>query len=131
MTNYSRCLARMALHFNCNPLELDEDQVLDYLYHVKTQSCTPSSSYFKHTVYELRFAYRVMGIQQKQVFLSKMKLAKKRGIQSAERYTSQDRKTHNTQLITNPGLGQHQAQPLCCALAERLIVMHWAFLLLS
>lgn len=77
LTNYSRCLARMALHFNCNPLALDEEQVLDYLYHIKTQSRTPSSSYFKHTVYGLRFAYRAMGMQQKQVFLPKMKFPKK------------------------------------------------------
>jgi len=67
----------MALHFKCNPLDLDKEQVLDYLYFLKTQSRTPSSSYFKHTVYGLRFAYRAMGMQQKQVFLPKMKFPKK------------------------------------------------------
>lgn len=67
----------MALHFGCNPLDLDKEQVLDYLYFLKTQSRTPSSSYFKHTVYGLRFAYRAMGMQQKQVFLPKMKFPKK------------------------------------------------------
>lgn len=76
LNNYSRCLARMALHFNCNPLDLDEEQILDYLYHIKTQSRTPSSSYFKHTVYGLRFAYRVMGMQEKQFFLPKMQFPK-------------------------------------------------------
>ncbi|MDY6800423.1 MAG: phage integrase N-terminal SAM-like domain-containing protein, partial [Bacteroidota bacterium] len=54
LSNYTRCLATMALHFNCSPEELDEDQVLDYLQYLKTQSNTPSSSYFKHTVYGLR-----------------------------------------------------------------------------
>ncbi len=67
----------MALHFKCNPLDLDEDQVLDYLHLIKTQNRTPSESYFKHTVYGLRFAYRAMGMAQKQVFLPKMKLPKK------------------------------------------------------
>ena len=67
----------MALHFNCSPVELDQEQVLDYLHHLKTQSKTPSSSYFKHTVYGLRFAYRVMGISQKQVFLPRLKFPKK------------------------------------------------------
>lgn len=67
----------MAMHFNCSPVELDQEQVLDYLHHLKTQSKTPSSSYFKHTVYGLRFAYRVMEISQKQVFLPSMKFPKK------------------------------------------------------
>jgi len=77
LTNYSRCLATMALHFNCSPIELDEEQVLDYLHYLKTQSKTPSSSYFKHTVYGLRFAYRVMGVAKKNVFLSSLKFPKK------------------------------------------------------
>ena len=67
----------MALHFNCSPIEPNQEQVLDYLHHLKTQSKTPSSSYFKHTVYGLRFAYRVMEISQKQVFLPSMKFPKK------------------------------------------------------
>lgn len=67
----------MALHFNCNPIELDEEQVLDYLHHLKTQSKTPSSSYFKHTVYGLRFAYKVTGTTQKNVFLPSLKFPKK------------------------------------------------------
>lgn len=67
----------MALHFNCSPIELEEDQVLDYLQYLKTQSKTPSSSYFKHTVYGLRFAYRVSRVPQKSVFLPKMKFPKK------------------------------------------------------
>ena len=62
LTNYGRCLATMALHFNCSPLELDQEQVLDYLHYLKTLSKTPSSSYFKHTVYGLSFAYKVMGL---------------------------------------------------------------------
>lgn len=67
----------MALHFKCSPLDLDEDQILDYLHWLKTQSCTPSSSYFKHTVYGLRFAYKVLGLEQKRIFLPKMKFPKK------------------------------------------------------
>lgn len=67
----------MALHFKCSPIVLDEEQVLDYLYFLKSQSKTPSSSYFKHTVYGLRFAYRAMGVEQKNVFLPKLKFPKK------------------------------------------------------
>ena len=67
----------MALHFNCCPTHLDQEQVLDYLQYLKTQSKTPSSSYFKHTVYGLRFAYRVLGIKQHSIFLPKLKFPKK------------------------------------------------------
>ncbi|MCB0455845.1 MAG: phage integrase N-terminal SAM-like domain-containing protein, partial [Aequorivita sp.] len=30
--NYTRHLAKMALHFDCLPTELDDDQIQDYLY---------------------------------------------------------------------------------------------------
>ena len=50
ITNYARCLARMALQTKANPITLDLDQVLDYLLHCKNQHKTPSDSFFKHTV---------------------------------------------------------------------------------
>ena len=77
LTNYSRCLATMALHFNCSPLELDKEQVLDYLHYLKSQSRTPSPSYFKHTVYGLSFAYKVMGLASKGIPLPSLKPPKK------------------------------------------------------
>lgn len=67
----------MALHFNCNPVELDQEQVLDYLQYLKTKSKTPSSSYFKHTVYGLSFAYKALGIQGYHVSLPSLKSPKK------------------------------------------------------
>jgi hypothetical protein len=48
----------MALHFRCSPLDPDEDQVLDYLQHLKNQTTKPSQSYFKHTVYGLSSAVK-------------------------------------------------------------------------
>jgi len=77
LTNYGRCLATMSLRYNCNPVDLDSEQVLDYLHYLKSQSQTPSSSYFKHTVYGLRFAYKVMGVSGKDIFLPSMKFPKK------------------------------------------------------
>lgn len=77
LTNYVRCLASMAMHFNCKPIELDQEQELDYLCFLKTEKETPSSSYFKHTVYGPRFAYRAVGVEEKQVFLPKMKFPEK------------------------------------------------------
>jgi len=43
-------------------LELDDEQILDYLHHLTKQSKSPSLSYFKHTLYGLRFAYKVEGM---------------------------------------------------------------------
>lgn len=77
LTNYGRCLATMALHFKCSPLDLEEDQVLDYLQYLKNQSTKPSQSYFKHTVYGLSLSYKVMGIASKGVCLPSLKLPKK------------------------------------------------------
>ena len=59
LTNYARCLATMTLYFKCSPLELDSEQVLDYLHYLQSKKKTPSSSYFKHTLYGLRFVYKL------------------------------------------------------------------------
>jgi site-specific recombinase XerD len=60
--NYSRHLAAMALHFQCLPTELDPEAVKDYLYGLQKKSNTPSQSYFKHTVYGLRFLLKAEGL---------------------------------------------------------------------
>jgi integrase/recombinase XerD len=67
--NYSRHLASMALHFGCLPTELDPEQVKDYLYGLQKQSQTPSQSYFKHTVYGLRFLLKGEGLPYEHLHL--------------------------------------------------------------
>jgi integrase/recombinase XerD len=69
LNNYARHLAQMALHFNCLPAELEDDQIEDYLYLLQQQHNTPSESYFKHTVYGLRFLFRLEGLDDKRVTL--------------------------------------------------------------
>lgn len=66
----------MALHFNTNPIELDDELVLDYLHHLKQQHNTPSASFFKHTVYGLRYAYRMEGMRDKRVILPSLERPK-------------------------------------------------------
>jgi site-specific recombinase XerD len=56
---------------------VDPDQVNDYLYLVKQQHNTPSDSYFKFTVYALRFAYRIEGLRDKRIELPTIKRSKK------------------------------------------------------
>ena len=77
LTNYARCLSHIALHFKCSPLDLDEEQVLDYLHVLKSRNKTPSSSFFKHTVYGLRYAYRISNRKEMQLMLPSIERPKK------------------------------------------------------
>lgn len=71
--NYARHIAKMALHFDCLPTELEEDQVTDYLHLLKEQHNTPSDSYFKHTVYGLRMLCKVEGLKPHDIGLPSIK----------------------------------------------------------
>ncbi|MBA2761966.1 MAG: tyrosine-type recombinase/integrase [Segetibacter sp.] len=68
LTNYSRQLAHLSLHYNCFPLELDAEQLMDYLHLVKSRG-TISATFFKFTVYGLRYACRMRGLEYKQFSL--------------------------------------------------------------
>lgn len=67
--NYARHVAAIALHFNCVPTELDPEQVKDYLYLLQQRSKTPSQTYFKHTVYGLRFLLKTEGLAYEHLHL--------------------------------------------------------------
>jgi hypothetical protein len=75
--NYSRHIAAMALHFGCLPTELDEEQIKDYLYELQQRSKTPSQTYFKHTVYGLRFMLKGEGLPYSHLHLPSIKRDKK------------------------------------------------------
>lgn len=70
-------MSQLALQFKCNPLDLDEEQILDYLFAVKVNDKTPSESYFKHTVYGLRYAYRIFDMDKKRIQLPSIERSKK------------------------------------------------------
>ena len=76
LKNYSCHIAQIALHFNCLPTELQDDQIEDYL-HGLLRNSTPSESYFKHTVYGLRFIFRLEGLNDKRIALPSIKKEKK------------------------------------------------------
>ena len=67
----------MAMHFGCLPTELDPEQVRDYLYLLQSRSKTPSQTYFKHTVYGLRFLLKCEGLDYTFLHLPSIKHAKK------------------------------------------------------
>ena len=60
--NYSRHVAAVALHFGKIPTELDPEEVKDYLFELQQRSKTPSQTYFKHTIYGLRFLLKAEGL---------------------------------------------------------------------
>ena len=60
--NYSRHVAAVSLYFGKLPTELDQEQMHDYLFYLQKKSKTPSQTYFKHTVYGLRFLLKSEGM---------------------------------------------------------------------
>lgn len=69
---YGRSLAQMALHFKADPTGVDEEEVQEYLYTL-AKGKDYSESYFKFSVYSLRYAYRTLGIDAKRLELPEMK----------------------------------------------------------
>lgn len=67
----------MVLHFGRSPLELDTEQVLDYLHFLKRRHKTPSDSFLKHTVYGLRYLYRIYDLPEHRVVLPSIESPKK------------------------------------------------------
>ena len=59
----------MGLHLQGDLLELDDEQILDYLHMLKSKRKTPSDSFFKHTVYGLRYLYRIFDRTESRVIL--------------------------------------------------------------
>lgn len=67
----------MALHFGRLPTELDPEDVRDYLFLLQKRAQTPSQSYFKHTVYGLRFLLKSEGLPYDYLHLPVVSRAKK------------------------------------------------------
>jgi len=70
--NYGRCIAKISLHFKRIAIDLEEEQINGYLQHLLTGN-RPSKSYFKHTVYGLRYLFRIFDREDKVVKLPSLK----------------------------------------------------------
>lgn len=70
--NYGRSIAKIALYFGCTPLELDDEQINQYLLELRDHQ-SPSKSYFKHTVYGLRYLFRLMNRDDQAIRLPSIK----------------------------------------------------------
>ena len=68
--NYGRHIAAIALHFQCLPTDLDQDQLEDYLFMLQSkEQRTPSESYFKFTVFGLRCLFKIEGLEHDHIVL--------------------------------------------------------------
>ena len=76
-SNYARHVAATALYFGKIPTELEPDQLHDYLFFLQKKSKTPSQTYFKHTVYGLRFLLKSEGLPYSFLQLPTIKHEKK------------------------------------------------------
>lgn len=74
---YSRHVAALSLYFGKLPTELDAEQVHDYLYYLQKRSKSPSQTYFKHTVYGLRFLLKSEGLPYEYLKLPEIKHEKR------------------------------------------------------
>jgi len=77
LSNYARKLAQLSLHFGKLPHHISEKELNKYLASLVRQSKSPSLSDFKHTVYGLRYCYRLLGMNDKLVQLPKIRRDKK------------------------------------------------------
>ena len=74
--SYSRCIAQISLYCKKSPLDLDLDEIHSYLYAMKTDR-DMSDTFFKHTVYSLRFFYRIYDLEDRAIRLPGMKNKRK------------------------------------------------------
>lgn len=77
LTNYGRCLAKISLYFHQPAIDLDPEQIDGYLQFLLTSKTQPSKSYFKHTVYGLRYLYRLYGKEDRIIKLPSLKKSNK------------------------------------------------------
>jgi site-specific recombinase XerD len=70
--SYSRSIAQISLYFKKSPLDLEPDEINSYLYSLKSDKDL-SDTFFKHTVYGLRFFYRVYDLEDRAIRLPGLK----------------------------------------------------------
>jgi len=72
LLNYGRPIAKISLHFKIPAIKLNEIQINGFL-QLLMSGDKPSKSYFKHTVYGLRFLFRIYDLPDKIIKLPSIK----------------------------------------------------------
>lgn len=76
ITNYSRNMAHLALHFGRVPHEVSVEEINTYLYRLTVHE-NLSISFFKQTVFGLRYWFRLFGMEDKALQMPVVKTEKK------------------------------------------------------
>ena len=72
LTNYSRNIAQLALHFGTVPHFVSTEEINSYLYRISVHE-GKSEGYFKQTVHALRYWFRVFGNEAKALRMPPLK----------------------------------------------------------
>ena len=70
--NYSRAVAKVSLYFKKSLLDLDSDEVNQFLFALAKEK-KASSTFFKHTIYGLRFFFRLYDLEDRVLKLPTVK----------------------------------------------------------
>jgi len=76
LKNYGRSISQISLFYGRIPLELSDEVINEYLLE-QLHGKTPSESYFKHTVYGLRYLFRLFGREDRAISLPPIARSKK------------------------------------------------------
>jgi site-specific recombinase XerD len=71
--NYIRRIALISLHFQRLPEQVSDDEINEYLTGLALSAKSPSRSSFKHTVYGLRYYFRLIGQNKRAIALPSLK----------------------------------------------------------
>ncbi len=97
---YTRQLAHIALHFDRLPIFLNKSEVEEYLYLVKQKYAGSSETFFKHTIFSLRYLFRMEGLDEMRIQLPSIKKNKRLPVVLS--------KMEVTEMLNKPRLLKHR-----------------------
>ena len=71
--NYTRRIDSISLHFGKLPVQIDDDEINEYLTSLALNPKSPSRSNFNHAVYGLRYYFRLIGHNKRAISLPSLK----------------------------------------------------------
>jgi site-specific recombinase XerD len=75
--NYARHLAAISLHHNRLPTTLSDQEIDEYLYYLQQKYKSHSETYFRLTVYSLRFLFKMSGLTGRSIRLPSIRRIKR------------------------------------------------------
>ena len=73
LKNYIQRIAQFVVHFSKLPVQIEPDEINEFLVALARDPQSPSRSSFKHMVYGLRYYYRLLGMNKNAIALPSLK----------------------------------------------------------